>query len=126
MAYELTGITDWINSKPLTLQGLKGNVVMVDFWTYSCVNCIRTLPHLISLYSNYKSRGFVLVGVHSPEFEFEKEAKNIKKAVKDFGIPYPVANDPEMQTWAAFNNRYWPGHYLFDKEGRLVETHFGE
>ena len=126
MAYEFIGIIDWINSKPLTLQGLKGNVVMVDFWTYSCVNCIRTLPHLISLYSKYKSRGFILVGVHSPEFEFEKEAKNIKKAVKDFGIPYPVANDPEMQTWAAFNNRYWPGHYLFDKEGRLVETHFGE
>lgn len=117
---------EWINTPPLTLQNLKGKVVLVDFWTYTCINCIRTLPYTKAWYEKYKDQGFVLVGVHSPEFEFEKNVDNVKKAVKDFGITYPVMQDNNFATWKAYNNRYWPAEYLIDAQGRVRHTHFGE
>ncbi len=117
---------EWINSSPLTIESLKGKVVLVDFWTYTCINCIRTFPYTKSWYEKYKDQGFVLVGVHTPEFEFEKNAVNVKKAVKDFSITYPVLQDNNYATWKAYQNRYWPAHYLIDAQGRIRHTHFGE
>ena len=125
-APEFVGITAWLNSKPLKMAQLRGKVVLIDFWTYSCVNCVRTFPHLIQTYKKYKDLGFVLVGVHSPEFDFEKDTKNIRKAIKKFKIPYPVANDANMQTWRAFRNQYWPRQYLIDKDGEIRWDHAGE
>lgn len=117
----------WINSEPLSLkEELKGKVVLVDFWTYSCINCIRTFPYLRSWYEKYKDQDFVIVGVHAPEFEFEKETKNVEKAVKDFELTYPVVQDNDFKTWRAYNNRFWPAHYLIDKDGYIRYTHFGE
>jgi thiol-disulfide isomerase/thioredoxin len=126
VAPELVGIEGWINSEPLTLEGLRGKVVLIDFWTYSCINCIRTFPHLSVLYERYKDDGFVLLGVHAPEFDFEKDPDNVRAAVLEHSLPYPVALDPEHDTWRAFENRYWPAHYLIDAEGRIRYTHFGE
>ena len=117
---------EWINSDPLTMESLKGKVVLVDFWTYTCINCIRTFPYTKSWYAKYKDQGFVLVGVHTPEFEFEKNLNNVKKAVRDFGISYPVVQDNDYATWKAYRNRYWPAHYLIDANGRIRHTHFGE
>jgi thiol-disulfide isomerase/thioredoxin len=125
-APEIAGITDWINSDPLTLQALKGRVVLIDFWTYSCINCIRTLPYVKKWYEAYKGDGFVVIGVHAPEFAFERKLENVQDAVLDYGITYPVALDNNVKTWNAYQNRYWPAHYLIDREGRLVYTHFGE
>jgi cytochrome c biogenesis protein CcdA/thiol-disulfide isomerase/thioredoxin len=125
-APEFSGITGWLNSEPLTLASLKGKVVLVDFWTYSCINCIRTLPHVTSWYDTYKDQGFVVVGVHSPEFAFEKEGKNVAAAIKEHGIHYPVAQDNDFATWKAYDNQYWPAEYLIDAQGRVRETHFGE
>lgn len=122
----IAGITTWINSPPLTLQQLKGKVVLIDFWTYSCINCIRTLPYLKDWYQKYHDKGFVIIGVHSPEFEFEKDLDNVKRGVEKYGIKYPVALDNHFVTWQNYNNRYWPAHYLIDKEGNVVYTHFGE
>jgi len=125
-APEITGITDWINSDPLTLAQLRGKVVLIDVWTYSCINCIRTLPHVTRWYDTYKDNGLVVIGVHAPEFPFEKKRENVEKAVNDFKINYPVALDNNFATWQAYNNKYWPAHYLIDPEGRVVYTHFGE
>ncbi len=125
-APELVGIVQWINSQPLTLADLKGKVVLIDFWTYSCINCIRTLSYLKQWYDQYKDKGFVIVGVHTPEFEFEKKPQNVQDAVKRFGITYPVALDSNYKTWLNYNNHYWPAHYLIDQQGRVQETHFGE
>jgi cytochrome c biogenesis protein CcdA/thiol-disulfide isomerase/thioredoxin len=125
-APNFTGISDWLNSKPLTMQDLRGKVVLVDFWTYSCINCVRTLPYITSWYAKYHDKGLVIVGVHSPEFEFEKKIDNIKTALAKYGIQYPVAVDNDLATWNNFHNRFWPAHYLIDKNGNVVYTHFGE
>lgn len=125
-APELQGIADWINTDPLTLAKLKGKVVLIDFWTYSCINCQRTQPYLNKWYDSYEKDGFVIIGVHAPEFAFEKVTNNVKKAVKDEGIRYPVALDNDFATWTAYNNQYWPAKYLIDKDGQIRYTHFGE
>lgn len=101
-------------------------VVLVDFWTYTCVNCLRTLPSLKSIYSEYRDSGFEMLGIHTPEFEFEKDQDNIRRALKDLEIDYPVIDDSDYEIWNSFGNRYWPAHYLFDKEGNMIHTHFGE
>jgi cytochrome c biogenesis protein CcdA/thiol-disulfide isomerase/thioredoxin len=126
-APEFTGITKWLNTdKPLTLKELKGKVVLVDFWTYTCINCIRTLPHVTSWYDKYKEQGFVVVGVHTPEFAFEKETTNVENAIKQYNIHYPIAQDNDYATWNAYNNQYWPAHYLIDAKGVIRQVHFGE
>ena len=128
-APEFAGIEHWLNTedgKPLTMAGLRGKVVLVDFWTYSCINCIRTLPYVTAWYEKYKDQGLVVVGVHTPEFEFEKKTSNVVAAIERYGITYPVAQDNSFQTWRAYNNRYWPAHYLIDVEGNVREYHFGE
>ncbi len=116
----------WFNSDPLTLKQLKGKVVIIDFWTYSCINCQRTLPYLRKWYSQYKDKGLVIIGVHSPEFEFEKIEKNVAQAIKDFQLTYPVVQDNDFSTWRAYNNHYWPAKYFIDKQGYIRYTHFGE
>jgi thiol-disulfide isomerase/thioredoxin len=125
-APELTGITNWINSQPLTLASLKGKVVLIDFWTYSCVNCVRTFPFLKAWYSKYKDQGLVIIGVHTPEFAFEHDPSNVEQAVKRFGIEYPVAQDNNYGTWRAYNNHYWPAEFLIGPNGHIRYTHFGE
>ena len=125
-APDFTGISRWLNSNPLTMESLKGKVVLVDFWTYSCINCIRTLPHVTGWYDTYKDQGFVVIGVHAPEFAFEKETNNVADAIKQYGIHYPVAQDNDLATWSAYNNQYWPAEYLIDAQGNVRETHFGE
>jgi len=116
----------WFNSSPLTLAQLKGKVVLIDFWTYSCINCIRTLPYLRSWWDKYKDEGLVIIGVHSPEFEFEKDPDNLAKAISDFNLTYPIVQDNNFATWRAYNNRYWPAKYLIDKSGTIRYSHFGE
>ena len=123
---ELDGAVGWLNSAALTAQGLRGKVVLIDFWTYSCINCLRTLPYLKAWYARYQDQGFVIVGVHSPEFAFEKVEDNVRRAVREFGIQYPVALDNDYAIWQAFNNQYWPAHYFIDAEGRIRGHHFGE
>ncbi len=125
-APEFAGITNWLNGPPLTLAQLKGKVVLVDFWTYSCINCLRTLPNNKAWYQKYGPDNFVLVGVHSPEFAFEKETANVQKALGQFGITYPVAQDNEFKTWNAYHNEYWPAAYLIDAQGHIRLAHFGE
>ena len=125
-APEFGGIEAWLNSPPLTMAALKGKVVLVDVWTYSCINCIRTLPYLTEWDKKYRDKGLVIVGVHSPEFAFEKSKENVEKALVKYGITYPVALDNQMVTWGNFNNKYWPAKYLIDQQGRIVYKHFGE
>jgi thiol-disulfide isomerase/thioredoxin len=125
-APEFTGIETWLNSAPLTLAGLRGQVVLVDFWTYSCINCIRTLPHVNRWAETYKAAGLVVVGVHTPEFGFERSTANVKTAIARLGVKHPVAQDNRYATWKAYGNRYWPAHYLIDKRGRIQYQHFGE
>ena len=125
-APELTGINDWINSKPLQLKDLRGKVVLIDFWTYSCINCQRTQPYLNAWYDSYHDKGFEIIGVHAPEFAFEKLPANVQKAVKAANIKYPVALDNDFATWHAYSNQYWPAKYLIDKQGNVRYTHFGE
>lgn len=120
------GIVGWINSPPLDLSQLKGKVVLVDFWTYSCINCIRTIPYLNAWYSEYGHNGLEIIGVHTPEFEFEKNYSNVLAATKSFGVSYPIALDSNYATWNAYNNKYWPADYLIDKDGTLRAVHFGE
>lgn len=122
----IVGIESWINTEPLTEDDLKGKVVLVDFWTYSCINCIRTLPNLAIWHEKYKDNGFILLGVHSPEFDFEKKKENVLAAIQKHGVKYPVALDNDHATWNAFNNRYWPAHYLVDVEGNIRYKLFGE
>ncbi len=125
-APEFTGLDGWINSKPLKMQELKGKVVLVDFWTYSCINCIRNNPYIEGWYQKYKDKGFTVVGSHAPEFAFEKVKANVEKAVKDQKLSYPVALDNDLATWNAFNNRSWPTLYLIDAEGNVRRVHEGE
>ncbi len=120
----------WFNlpagSKPPEISDLKGKVVLVDFWTYTCINCIRTLPYLKGWYGKYEKDGLVIIGVHSPEFEFEKDPKNVSKAIKDFGLSYPIVQDNNFATWRAFSNNYWPAKYLIDAKGDIRYIHYGE
>ena len=125
-AAELAGIAAWINSDPLTLQQLRGKVVLIDFWTYTCINCIRTFPYLKLWHSRYADDGLVILGIHTPEFEFEKDFANVRQATVDNGIVWPVAQDNDFATWDAYNNRYWPAKYLIDQDGQVRYTHFGE
>ena len=118
--------SDWLNSKPLTQEDLKGKVVLIDFWTYSCINCIRTLPQITSWDKKYRKAGLVIIGVHAPEFDFEKRLDNVKMAIEKYGIKYPVVMDNDYKIWKAFNNHAWPAHYLIDRNGNVVYTHFGE
>lgn len=123
---EFTQVTTWLNSPPLAKEGLRGKVVLIDFWTYSCINCIRTLPTVVRWDGKYRDQGLVIVGVHTPEFQFEKEVDNIKAAIARHGIKYPVAVDNDYGTWKAYGNQFWPAKYLIDAEGKLRLTHFGE
>src|SRR5580698_1206505 len=120
------GATLWLNSPPLTPESLRGKVVVVDFWTYSCINCLRALPYVESWYEKYKDHGLVVIGVHAPEFAFEKDPNNVRRAVADLKITYPVALDNDYAIWQAFNNQYWPAHYFIDATGRIRAHHFGE
>ena len=124
---ELTGITGWINSEPFTLESHRGKVVLVDFWTYTCINCIRTLPYLKEWYEKYTDKGLVILGVHTPEFEFEKIRENVVQyGAEKFELKYAIAQDNDYGTWNAFSNRFWPAKYLVDKDGYVRYTHFGE
>jgi cytochrome c biogenesis protein CcdA/thiol-disulfide isomerase/thioredoxin len=125
-APDFQDITAWINSQPLHIEQLRGKVVLIDFWAYSCINCIRTLPYLRDWYSKYRDQGFEIVGVHSPEFDFERDLNNVERAVKQDQILYPIALDNNFATWTAYHNQYWPAHYLIDKHGNVVYEHFGE
>ncbi|PVZ58309.1 cytochrome C biogenesis protein [Pseudomonas sp. B1(2018)] len=122
----LEGAVQWLNSPPLDAQALKGKVVLVDFWTYSCINCLRSLPYVKAWAEKYRDQGLVVIGVHAPEFAFERDVNNVTKAMKDLGIHYPVAIDNEFKIWRAFNNEYWPAHYFADAQGRIRYHHFGE
>jgi len=122
----LAGAVTWLNSPPLSTEQLRGKVVLVDFWTYSCINCIRAIPHVRALHERYARDGLVVIGVHSPEFAFERDVGNVRKAIADFGIRYPVAVDNDWRIWRAFENRYWPAQYLADARGRIRYHHFGE
>ncbi|TVT85172.1 cytochrome c biogenesis protein DipZ [Pseudomonas sp. H3(2019)] len=122
----LEGAVQWLNSAPLSAQALKGKVVLVDFWTYSCINCLRTLPYVKAWAEKYRDQGLVVIGVHAPEFAFERDVGNVTKAMKDLGITYPVAIDNDYRIWRAFNNEYWPAHYFADAQGRIRYHHFGE
>ena len=122
----LDGAAEWLNSAPLTVEQLRGKVVLVDFWTYSCINCIRTIPYVRAWAEKYRDQGLVVIGVHAPEFAFEKRIDNVKRAIRDFEIGYPVAIDNDFAIWRAFGNSYWPAHYFIDAEGRIRHHHFGE
>ena len=127
IAPEFAGIEKWLNvDQPLTMKELRGKVVLIDFWTYTCINCIRTLPHVTSWHETYKDDGFTVIGVHTPEFEFEKKTENVEQAIKQYRITYPVAQDNDYLTWRAYDNHYWPAHYLIDAERNIRYTHFGE
>ena len=128
-APDFTGIKTWLNTpggRPLTVGQLRGKVVLVDFWTYSCVNCLRTLPYLEAWYRTYAKDGFVIVGVHTPEFAFEHEVSNVRMAAHEYGVRYPVAIDNDYATWNAYGNQYWPAEYLIDAQGHVREAKFGE
>ncbi|HVC15934.1 MAG TPA: cytochrome c biogenesis protein CcdA, partial [Rhodanobacter sp.] len=122
----LAGATQWLNSPPLSTKSLRGKVVLVDFWTYSCINCIRALPYVRGWADKYRDHGLVVIGVHAPEFAFEKDPANVAKAVRDLGVDYPVALDNNYAIWQGFNNEYWPAHYFIDARGRIRHHHFGE
>ena len=125
-APEFSGIEQWLNSPALSLAGLRGKVVLVDFWTYSCINCQRTLPFVNRWAETYKSQGLVVVGVHTPEFPFERSTRNVEAAMKRLGVKHPVAQDNRYATWKAYQNQYWPAVYLVDAQGRVRFTQFGE
>ncbi len=123
---DLSGATGWINSSPLTSASLRGKVVLVDFWTYSCINCLRTLPYIKAWYAKYKDSGLVIIGVHTPEFPFEKDEANVRKAVHELGLQYPVAMDNNYRIWSSFNSQAWPTDYFIDAAGRIRYRHVGE
>lgn len=125
-APEFTGIDRWINSKPLSLRALRGKVVLIDFWTYSCINCLRALPYVRGWADKYKDHGLVVIGVHAPEFAFEKNPDNVRKAVRELGVDYPLALDNDYAIWQGFDNQYWPAHYFIDAQGQIRHHHFGE
>jgi len=122
----LAGATEWINSAPLAPEALRGKVVLVDFWTYSCINCLRTLPYVRAWAEKYRDAGLVVIGVHAPEFAFEKSAANVRKAVKDLGIGFPMAMDNDFAIWRSFDNQAWPAFYFIDTQGRIRHHQFGE
>ncbi len=122
----LSGAEEWLNSPPLTPEGLRGKVVLIDFWTYSCINCLRAIPYVRAWAEKYKDHGLVVIGVHTPEFAFERKVANVRAAVSELKIQYPVAIDNEYKIWRAFDNQYWPAHYFIDAQGRLRYHHFGE
>ncbi|MDN5780882.1 MAG: thioredoxin family protein [Luteimonas sp.] len=126
LAPEFTGINHWINSEPLRMADLRGKVVLVEFWTYSCINCIHVMPYVKQWHERYHGQGLVVVGVHTPEYGYERSVGNVEAAVKRFGIRYAVAQDNGYRTWNAYGNRYWPALYLVDQDGRVVYRHFGE
>ncbi len=123
---EFRGIEKWYNSPPLSKKDLNGKVVIVDFWAYTCINCLRSIPHLVDFYNRYKDQGLIIVGVQSPEFEFEQNPANVELAIKKLNIPYPVALDNQMATWTAFHNNVWPAHYFIDGQGLIRGSHLGE
>lgn len=122
----LAGATGWLNSPPLDAQALRGKVVLVDFWTYSCINCLRAMPYVREWAERYRDHGLVVIGVHAPEFAFERNLANVQRAVKDLKVTYPVAIDNDFAIWRGFNNKYWPAHYFIDAQGRIRAHHFGE
>jgi cytochrome c biogenesis protein CcdA/thiol-disulfide isomerase/thioredoxin len=122
----LSGAVEWVNSPPLTAEGLRGKVVLVDFWTYSCINCLRAIPYVRAWAEKYAAQGLVVIGVHAPEFAFEKSVGNVRRAVADLTIGYPVAIDNDYAIWRAFKNEYWPAHYVIDAQGRIRHHYFGE
>lgn len=122
----LDGAVQWLNSPPLTAESLRGKVVLVDFWTYSCINCLRALPYVKAWADKYRAQGLVVIGVHAPEFAFERDINNVTKEAKKLGIDYPIAIDNNYSIWRAFNNQYWPAHYFIDAKGEIRHTHFGE
>src|SRR5215207_8269561 len=122
----LGGATGWLNSQPLTAAGLRGKVVLIDFWTYTCINWLRQLPYVRAWAEKYKDRGLVVIGVHTPEFAFEKDLDNVRRAAKDLRVDYPVVIDNDYAIWRAFNNNYWPALYLLDAQGRIRHHKFGE
>ena len=125
-APDFAGITNWYNSPPLSLEQLRGKVVLVEFWTYDCINCIHVLPYVKQWHERYKSQGLTVVGVHTPEYRHERIPANLEKAIKRFNITYPIAQDNSYATWNAFENRYWPALYLINQDGEIIYRHFGE
>lgn len=125
-APEFTGISTWLNSSPLTVVSLEGKVVLIQFWTYSCINWMRTLPYVTKWYETHKDKGFTVIGVHTPEFAFEKDTNNVEAAINHFGIKYPVPQDNQFSTWKAYRNYAWPAEYLIGKSGEIVLIQFGE
>jgi thiol-disulfide isomerase/thioredoxin len=125
-APDFRGIQQWLNSPALSMPGLKGQVVLVDFWTLGCINCLRTLPHVNRWAQTYRDQGLVVVGVHTPEFATERSASSVQTVIKRHGIQHPVALDNDHATWTAYENQYWPAHYLVDRAGRIRYRHFGE
>lgn len=123
---KIEGIASWINSKELAAEDLEGKVVLIDFWTYSCINCIRTLPYIRDWWGKYEDDGLLIIGVHTPEFDFENVRENVIEAAQKYGLTHPIAQDNDYVTWRNFNNRYWPAKYLFDRDGNLRYYHFGE
>ena len=126
MAAPLTGATQWLNSPPLNIEMLRGKVVLVDFWTYSCSNCLNALPHVKAWDEKYRAQGLAVIGVHTPEFDAEKNRQNVEQAIKRLGVTYPVAMDNEYAIWGAYGNKYWPAQYLIDAQGQLRYQHYGE
>ena len=125
-APDFVGIDRWLNSPPLSMEELRGKVVLIDFWTYSCINCERTLPYVRNWHEKYSDRGLVVVGVHSPEFEFEKDLDNVKEAIVRLGVSWPVATDNQFRTWRSYENRWWPHKFLIDQDGQIRYHHIGE
>ncbi|PSF38926.1 redoxin [Aphanothece hegewaldii CCALA 016] len=123
---EFQGINEWLNSDPLTTTGLKGNVILVQFWTFACINCQRTLPYITQWHQKYAAQGLKVIGIHTPEFAFERDTNNVKKAMRQNQITYPVAMDNAYKTWQAYDNKYWPHLYLADRRGVLRYDHIGE
>jgi thiol-disulfide isomerase/thioredoxin len=126
MLPEFRGISQWLNSAPLTTANLKGKVVLIQFWTLGCINCQRTLPYIVKWHQQYKAQGLQVIGVHTPEFGYERDINNVKRAIKEHQITYPVPLDNEFKTWNAYNNQYWPNLYLVDRKGFIQYTHSGE
>lgn len=125
-APEFTSVANWINSSPLTMESLRGKVVLIDFWTYTCINCIRTFPFLRDWHAKYADKGLAIIGVHTPEFDFEKLTENVARNAAESGIVWPIAQDNDYGTWRAYSNRFWPAKYLVDQDGKVRYTHFGE
>jgi len=126
-APDFIGLENWINSEEIvSLEALRGKVVLIDFWTLGCINCIRTLWHTQELYETYNDQGFEIIGIHAPEFAYERKLSEVQKAVEKYWLTYPVVQDNDFQTWRAYKNRYWPAFYLIDKKGDIRYTHFGE